>query len=199
MFYFICVCVRARMFVYVCALLYERQRTTLGNPFSPFILFCTRVFCVSASLRTQDELALKLLGKLISPLQSQKECREYGCTWLHLASCVCPGAWTQVITLAWQVHLPSESGPGLCEVLSRAQRIWKRMFRLVGCNSSSTSWCQNTSPNQFYWKHNAPALCDLGRSSLLFCVLTNAPSTRYRIVFIHTVCRSGQHSCLGFK
>lgn len=128
MFYFICVCVRTSMFVYVCALLCERQRTTLGNPFSPFILFCTRVFCVSASLRTQDELALKLLGKLISPLQSQKECRGYGCTWLHLASCACPGAWTQVITLAWQVHLPSESGPELCEVLSRAQRIWKRML-----------------------------------------------------------------------
>lgn len=89
---FVYVCARARMFVYVCALLYERQRTTLGNPFSPFILHCARVFCVSASLRTQDELALKLLGKLISPLQSQKECIGYGCTWLHLASCVCPGA-----------------------------------------------------------------------------------------------------------
>lgn len=64
---FVCVCVHLNACVCV-ALLYERQRTMLGNPFSSFILFCGRVFCVSASLRTGDELALKLLGKLISPL-----------------------------------------------------------------------------------------------------------------------------------
>lgn len=196
---FVCVCVRLNACVCVCTSVWKTEDNAGEAVFFFYIvlrrgLLC---FCLTENWRWAGPQASRQIN--LSPLCHRRNVDSmdaHGCIWRFVgilslelrSSCLhgkCISLWVWIRAL-WS---PLQNSMDLEEDV-----------RLVGCNSSSTSCCQNTSADQFYLKHNAPALCDLGRSSLLlFSVLTNAPSTRYRIVFIHTVCRSGHLSCLGFN
>lgn len=172
---FVYVCARAHVCVCVCTSVWKAEDNA-GEPVFSFYLALRKgllCFCLTENSRWAGPQASRQIN--LSPSVTEGMHR----VWMHMAA-------SGVLCVSWGLN----SGHHACMTSAFTLWVWTRALwsplqsstdleedvRLVRCNSSSTSCCQNTSPNQFYLKRNAPALCDLGRSSLLFSVLTNAPS-----------------------